>query len=165
MNGVQHSHFWVITFKKNIETQVIPNFLTSVWNWSLLKLENQCLACCRQSYVGQLWNCELALKQHVQRHTTQSLKFLTMKIATLITFRWASQWKMSVTCDMCKVTVQKATSRANCKSLDQTDHISWQNKSLSIRFYVHLYLYTENTNLCFNFFVSNTLEWIKLGHS
>ena len=71
---------------------------------------------------------------------------------------------MSVTCDMCKVTVQKATSRANCKSLDQTDHISWQNKSLSIRFYVHLYLYSQNTNLCLNFFVSNTLEWIKLGH-
>ena len=71
---------------------------------------------------------------------------------------------MSVTCDMCKVTVQKATSRANFKSLDQTDHISWQNKSLSIRFYVHLYLYSQNTNLCLIFFVSNTLEWIKWEH-
>ena len=71
---------------------------------------------------------------------------------------------MSVTCDMCKVIVRQAASRANCKSLDQTDHISWQNKSLSIRFYVHLYLYSQNTNLCLNFFVSNTLEWIKLGH-
>ena len=64
-------------------------------NWKI-----QYLACCRQSDVGQLWNCELALKQHVQRQTTQSLKFLTMKIATLITFHWASQWIMSVTCEI-----------------------------------------------------------------
>ena len=81
---------------------------------------------------------------------------------------------MNNVCDMwniCKVTMQKAPSRANCKSLDQTDHISWQNKSLSIRFYVHLcasqktYLYSQNTNLCFYFFVSNTLQWINLAQS